>query len=68
MTAPVGATVRGYSRCPEYSEFFFPSDTFDLCRSLKNRLRMLHRLGSDGLGMTYREHCRMGCSKGQCAA
>ena len=38
MAAPVGVTVRGYSRCPEYSEMI-PSDTFELGRSVTNRRR-----------------------------
>ena len=38
MATPVGATERGYSCCPEYSEIF-PSDTFDLGRSVTNRLQ-----------------------------
>ena len=33
MAAPAGATVRGYSPCPEYSEIF-PADTYDFGRSI----------------------------------
>ena len=38
MADQVGTTLRGYGRCPEYSEIF-PSDTFDLGRSIPNRPR-----------------------------
>ena len=53
MAAPVGATVRGYSRCPEYSEIF-PADTFDFGRSISDGLRtdvdkVMPRWGGHGL-------------------
>ena len=38
MADQAGTTLRGYGRCPEYSEFF-PSDTFDFGRSISNRPR-----------------------------
>ena len=38
MAAPVGATGRGYSRCPEYSVIFL-ADTFDFGRSISDGLR-----------------------------
>ena len=44
--------VRGYSRCRNT----FPSDTFDLGRSIPDFGQMLNRLGPDGLGMTCQEH------------
>ena len=38
MADQVGTTLRGYGRCPGYSKKF-PSDTFDLGRSIPNRPR-----------------------------
>ena len=38
MAASVGATVRGYGHCPEYSEIF-PADTFDFGRSISDGFR-----------------------------
>ena len=41
MAAPVGATIRGYGRCPKYSEIFpvDPTDPFDVGRPISDRLQ-----------------------------
>ena len=41
MAVPVGATIRNYGRCPEYSEIFLadPTDPFDVGRSISDGLR-----------------------------
>ena len=56
MAATVGATVRGYSLCPEYSEIF-PADTFDFGLSISDGRRtdvdkVMPRWG--GVGMACR--------------
>ena len=41
MAVPVGATIRDYGRCAEYSENFpaDPTDPFDVGRSISDGLR-----------------------------
>ena len=56
MADQVGTTVRGYGRCPEYSEIF-PIDRFDLCQSIPSRTRREpNRSGPDGSDMTCQKH------------
>ena len=50
MADQAGTALRGYGRCPEYSDIY-PTDSFDLGRSIPNR-----RSGPDGLDTTCQKH------------
>ena len=55
MANQAGTTLRGYGRCPEYSEKN-PSDTFSAGRLRTDLGQHLSRFSPDGLGMTCQEH------------
>ena len=56
MADQAGTTLRGYGRCPEYSEFF-PIDRFDLCQSIPSRTQTeAEQVRPDGSDMTCQKH------------